>query len=86
MASCISTIIVVMGLFTMCRPIQANWDKSAGTCSPPTVITSLSYLVSAAAVATDWVCAILPGFMLYKTQMKTATKVSISIILGLGVL
>ncbi|KAF5572547.1 hypothetical protein FPANT_13004 [Fusarium pseudoanthophilum] len=85
-ASCISTIIVIMGLFTMCRPIQANWDKSAGTCSPPTVITSLSYLVSAAAVATDWVCAILPGFMLYKTQMKTATKVSISIILGLGVL
>lgn len=70
----------------MCRPIQANWDKSAGNCSPPTVITSLSYLVSAAAVATDWVCAILPGFMLYKTQMKTATKVSISIILGLGVL
>ncbi|CAH0051652.1 unnamed protein product [Clonostachys solani] len=84
--SCISTIIVIVGLFAMCRPIQANWDKAAGTCSPPIVITSLSYLVSAAAVATDWVCAILPGFMLYKAQMKTATKVSISIILGLGVL
>ncbi|KAL6352269.1 hypothetical protein LRP88_14475 [Fusarium phalaenopsidis] len=70
----------------MCRPVQANWDKSAGTCSPPIVITSLSYLVSAAAVATDWICAILPGFMLYKAQMKMATKVSISIILGLGVL
>ncbi|CAG9998286.1 unnamed protein product, partial [Clonostachys byssicola] len=84
--SCISTIIVIVGLFAMCRPIRANWDTKAGTCSPPIVITSLSYLVSAAAVATDWVCAILPGFMLYKAQMKTATKVSISIILGLGVL
>ncbi|VUC26104.1 unnamed protein product [Clonostachys rosea] len=84
--SCISTIIVIVGLFAMCRPIQANWNPGAGTCSPPIVITSLSYLVSAAAVATDWVCAILPGFMLYKAQMKTATKVSISIILGLGVL
>ncbi|KAI8682384.1 hypothetical protein NCS56_00361000 [Fusarium sp. Ph1] len=85
-ASCISTLIVIIGLFAMCRPVQANWDKSAGTCSPPIVITSLSYLVSAAAVATDWICAILPGFMLYKAQMKMATKVSISIILGLGVL
>ncbi|UPK97022.1 hypothetical protein LCI18_007957 [Fusarium solani-melongenae] len=72
-ASCISTLI-------------ANWDKSAGICSPPIVITSLSYLVSAVAVATDWICAILPGFMLYKAQIKMATKVSISIILGLGVL
>lgn len=70
----------------MCRPVQANWDKSTGTCSPPIVIISLSYLVSAAAVATDWICAILPGFMLYKAQMRMATKVSISVILGLGVL
>ncbi|KAF4983784.1 hypothetical protein FZEAL_868 [Fusarium zealandicum] len=85
-ASCISTLIVIIGLMAMCRPIAANWDKDAGQCSPPTVIVSLSYLVSAAAVATDWVCAILPGFMLYKTQMKTATKVSISIILGMGIL
>ncbi|KAM5361834.1 hypothetical protein ACJZ2D_012864 [Fusarium nematophilum] len=70
----------------MCRPISANWNKNAGVCSPPIVITSLSYLVSAAAVATDWICAVLPGFMLYKAQMKRATKISISIILGLGVL
>ncbi|RSL68601.1 hypothetical protein CEP54_002706 [Fusarium duplospermum] len=85
-ASVISTLIVIIGLLTMCRPISANWDKNAGQCSPPIVITSLSYLVSAAAVLTDWVCAILPGFMLYKTQMKRATKISINVILGLGVL
>ncbi|KAF4443398.1 hypothetical protein F53441_11447 [Fusarium austroafricanum] len=84
--SFISSIIVIIGLFTMCRPIQANWDQSAGTCSPPIAITSLSYLTSAAAVVTDWVCAILPAFMIYKAQMKTATKVFVSIILGLGVL
>lgn len=42
--------------------------------------------MSASSVVTDLVCAILPGFMLYKAQMKTATKISISIVLGLGVL
>ncbi|KAF5020649.1 hypothetical protein F66182_7326 [Fusarium sp. NRRL 66182] len=84
--SCISTIVVIIGLFAICRPIRANWDPSAGTCSSPVVIVSLSYLVSAAAVATDFVCSILPGFMLYKAQMKLATKVSISVILGMGIL
>ncbi|KAF4987607.1 hypothetical protein FDECE_15361, partial [Fusarium decemcellulare] len=68
-ASCVCTLIVIFGLFTMCRPVTANWDKDAGTCSPPIVITSLSYLVSAGSILTDWVCAILPGFMLYKAQM-----------------
>ncbi|KAJ3521555.1 hypothetical protein NM208_g8988 [Fusarium decemcellulare] len=85
-ASCISTFIVIIGLFAMCRPIAANWDSNAGSCSPPSVLISLSYLVSAGAVATDCVCSILPGFMLYKAQMKLATKISISIILGLGIL
>ncbi|KAH7109719.1 hypothetical protein B0J13DRAFT_516841 [Dactylonectria estremocensis] len=84
--SCISPFIVIIGLMAICRPISANWDRSAGECSPPIVITGLSYLVSATSVATDLICAILPGFMLYKAQMKRATKISITIILGLGVL
>lgn len=35
---------------------------------------------------TDIVCAALPALMLYKAQMKLATKVSISLVLGLGAL
>lgn len=85
-ASCISTCIVLIGLLAICQPVTANWDLSSGKCAPPNVLTSLSYLVSASSVVTDLVCAILPGFMLYKAQMKTATKISISIVLGLGVL
>ncbi|KAF4458853.1 hypothetical protein FALBO_14397 [Fusarium albosuccineum] len=82
--SCISTFIVVIGLMAICRPISAMWTGK-GECSAPVVITSLSYFVSATAVLTDWICAILPAVMLYKAQMKKATKISISIILGLGV-
>ncbi|UPL03040.1 hypothetical protein LCI18_013974 [Fusarium solani-melongenae] len=85
-ASCISTCIVLIGLLAICQPVTANWDLSSGKCAPPNVLTSLSYLVSASSVVTDLVCAILPGFMLYKSHMKTATKISISIVLGLGVL
>ncbi|KAJ3534690.1 hypothetical protein NM208_g7436 [Fusarium decemcellulare] len=84
-ASIISTLIVLIGLLAICQPVTANWDPSAGKCAPVVVLTSLSYLVSASSVVTDLVCAILPGFMLYKAQMKTATKVSISIILGASI-
>ncbi|KAH7144215.1 hypothetical protein B0J13DRAFT_444021 [Dactylonectria estremocensis] len=84
--SCISSLIIVIALLAMCQPVSAAWGASPGHCAPTMILTGLSYMVSAASVAIDWVCAILPGFMLYKAQMKRQTKISITIILGLGVL
>ncbi|KAJ3530115.1 hypothetical protein NM208_g9472 [Fusarium decemcellulare] len=83
--SSMSAFIVIIGLFTMCRPLHATWNRSEGECAPPIVLTSLAYQISASSMVTDLVCAILPGFMLWKTQIKIATKISITIILGLGV-
>ncbi|KAM0337465.1 hypothetical protein ACHAPU_011542 [Fusarium lateritium] len=80
-----STTTVIIGLFLICRPISTAWGHE-GTCAPSIVIASLGYLVSAGAVLTDWICAILPIFMLYKSNMKTATKISVSFILGLAAL
>ncbi|KAF4454258.1 hypothetical protein F53441_3259 [Fusarium austroafricanum] len=80
----IPMLYVVIASFAVCRPIEANWTGQ-GTCSIP-VIKSLGYTVSISAVVTDWVCAILPVFMLYKAHMRKATKVSVSIILGLAAL
>ncbi|KAM0546228.1 hypothetical protein ACHAPJ_011014 [Fusarium lateritium] len=37
-------------------------------------------------LVTDWICAILPIFMLYKSNMKRATKFSVGVILGLAAL
>ncbi|KAF5009865.1 hypothetical protein FDECE_3938 [Fusarium decemcellulare] len=81
----LSTLAVVIGLFCLCQPLAAFWGEP-GKCVDPIVITALAYLISIGAVIADWSCAIVPGFILWKTQMKTATKVSISIVLGLGVL
>ncbi|KAM0318321.1 hypothetical protein ACHAPQ_010706 [Fusarium lateritium] len=81
----LSTTTVIIGLFLICRPISTAWGHE-GTCAPTIVIASLGYLVSAGAVVTDWICAILPIFMLYKSNMKIATKISVSFILGLAAL
>ncbi|KAF5595178.1 integral membrane protein PTH11 [Fusarium subglutinans] len=87
-ATLIFTIITMMyntiGTFFACMPISANWNDRRN-CSVP-FIMSLGYVVSISAVITDWICAILPIFMLYKSHMRKATKVSVSIILGLAAL
>lgn len=78
-----SALIVFISLFVLCRPLPATWTGK-GTCASPATLAILSYFVSVSSLITDLVCAVLPGFMLYKTQMKTATKISISLVLGLG--
>ncbi|CVL03805.1 related to integral membrane protein PTH11 [Fusarium proliferatum] len=80
-----AALIVFISLFVLCTPLPATWTGQ-GTCASPSALAILSYFVSAASLVTDLVCAILPGFMLYKTQMKTATKISISLVLGMGAL
>ncbi|KAJ0127288.1 Uncharacterized protein HZ326_29606 [Fusarium oxysporum f. sp. albedinis] len=77
----LSTSVVIIGLFLICRPISTAWGHT-GTCASTVVIASLGYLVSAGAVVTDWICAILPLFMLYKFNMKLATKIGVSAVLG----
>ncbi|KAI1015358.1 hypothetical protein LB504_010978, partial [Fusarium proliferatum] len=84
MAIC-AALIDFISLFVLCTPLPATWTGK-GTCASPSALAILSYFVSAACLVTDLVCAILPGFMLYKTQMKTATKISISLVLGMGAL
>ncbi|CAJ0555007.1 Ff.00g135200.m01.CDS01 [Fusarium sp. VM40] len=81
----LSTTTVIIGLLVICRPISTAWGHE-GTCAPTVVIASLGYLVSTGAVVTDWICAVLPIFMLYKSNMKRATKFSVAIILGLAAL
>lgn len=82
--TCITSLIGFIGVLTVCRPVHAHWTPNVGECAPTSVITNLSYLVSASSIVTDWACAILPIFILWKTQMKTQTKISVAIVLTLG--
>ncbi|KAF5556412.1 integral membrane protein PTH11 [Fusarium napiforme] len=79
----ICAMIVFIGLFVLCKPLSATWNGD-GKCSPPSALAILACFVSASSILTDIICAALPALMLYKAQMKLATKVSISMVLGLG--
>ncbi|KAI0601560.1 hypothetical protein F4775DRAFT_589337 [Biscogniauxia sp. FL1348] len=86
----IATIIgcVVPGVvaITLCRPLSAQWDPSAGTCGDYTVIINLSYAVSVITVVTDYICAITPGILIRSLNITRQQKVPLMITLSLGIL
>jgi hypothetical protein len=83
----ISTLVSVIGfigVLTVCKPVEAQWEMTAAQCASRSVIISLNYLISAGAIVTDWSCAIVPALILWKSQLKTKVKLSVGIVLGLG--
>ncbi|KAK1984928.1 hypothetical protein LZ30DRAFT_406463 [Colletotrichum cereale] len=78
-----------IGVLLLCRPVEANWNQALikegrGECSSVTSMLGLSYTSTAATIATDLACAVLPAIILWQTQMKLSTKIVVSTILSFG--
>lgn len=66
---------------------RKNWDvEVAGSCQPREYQTALSFAVAAVSISTDWTFACLPVFLLWNVQMDPRVKLSVVVMLGLGVL
>lgn len=83
--SLIAALTTDIAVLAQCKPIAATWNPALGKCAPPSVITGVSYFISASAILTDWACAILPAFILWDVQMRLRVKASVAIVLALGV-
>ncbi|KAI1459611.1 hypothetical protein F4805DRAFT_47782 [Annulohypoxylon moriforme] len=82
-------IISIVGSASSCRPFAANWDlrlitEGKGSCSPVSAVLGISYTSTAITIATDIGCAILPGVILWKTQLKLKVKLSVGLLLSFG--
>lgn len=78
-----------IGILLLCSPVEANWNTSlvtAGkaTCASMETMVALSYTSTASSIATDLACAVLPGVILWRTQMKLSSKIYISVLLSFG--
>ena len=82
----LSTLIAFIALFCVCKPIAAALNPAlpGAKCSSVGVVISLGYFVSATSLTTDFSCAILPIFILWKVQMSKRAKVTVATILGVG--
>ncbi|KAL4730871.1 hypothetical protein ACLX1H_002913 [Fusarium chlamydosporum] len=70
-----------------CKPISFAWDKNQpGKCIDLNVAISLTISYSITAVITDLIFAILPGFIIWKLQLKKKTKYFLIPLLAMGCL
>ncbi|KAI2609402.1 uncharacterized protein GGS25DRAFT_484517 [Hypoxylon fragiforme] len=73
-------------VFARCQPFAANYNPLMGTCLPGNGFIIVSYFGSVVQVVTDWVCAIVPFFVVKDLQMPKRKKISLLAVLMLGVL
>lgn len=85
--STLSAFSTIVGILALCTPVARTWDFNLqGHCGPPEILTRLGYFISASCIVSDWSCAIMPIFILWNSQMRWLMKISVGVVLALGVL
>lgn len=76
----------VVLVLVQCRPIEAHWIPSRGSCMGRIVPTVLTYAASVSNVITDFAVAVIPMCLVRKLQMRAKLKLYAQLIMGLGML
>ncbi|RVX72763.1 hypothetical protein B0A52_04162 [Exophiala mesophila] len=84
LSTCASFATIILRL-VWCKPVEATWGAAPGSCRSISTRINTGYFMSAVIIFTDWSCAILPVVMLWGLQMKLKEKISVIILLSLGV-
>ncbi|KAL7628345.1 hypothetical protein AAE478_002547 [Parahypoxylon ruwenzoriense] len=76
-----SYLVTFIGDMLVCQPIEASWKpelvlEGKAYCSPMELMIGLSHTATGSTVATDLACAVLPGIVLWNTQMDKKAKLS----------
>ncbi|KAI8949501.1 hypothetical protein F4801DRAFT_580327 [Xylaria longipes] len=77
----VTTFIVAF----QCVPLSVAWGIGEGTCLPAAVLANTGYSISAMDIASSFLYAGLPAYLLKGVQLSIKVKASIIVLLGLGV-
>ncbi|KAI1763612.1 hypothetical protein GGR53DRAFT_531365 [Hypoxylon sp. FL1150] len=82
-----SYLVTFIGDMLVCRPIEASWKpelvlSGEAYCAPMELMIALSHTATGSTVATDLACAVLPGIILWNTQMNKRSKISAYVLLS----
>ncbi|KAH7167098.1 hypothetical protein DER46DRAFT_625040 [Fusarium sp. MPI-SDFR-AT-0072] len=81
---CTGVVFFFVTLF-QCTPISYFWNQDQpGKCVKPEVIMALTYLYSVFSVISDFTCAILPMFLVFKLNMGRKTKLALIPIMAMA--
>ncbi|KAJ4297448.1 hypothetical protein N0V90_005339 [Kalmusia sp. IMI 367209] len=73
----------IVGL--QCRPLPFAWGEGTGTCMNPKILGNTGFSISAMDIISSLLYATIPVFLLRGVQLSLKMKISIIILLGLGV-
>ncbi|OTA99639.1 hypothetical protein M426DRAFT_253773 [Hypoxylon sp. CI-4A] len=85
-----SIVLFFWNIF-QCSPVPAQWDYTiladdpTSRCVSAEEIVNAAYALSVMSILSDWMYALLPIPMLWKVKMTTQAKMTVVVVLGLGV-
>lgn len=74
-----------------CTPVQAQWDYTVlssdptAKCASADAVVMAAYALSVMNILSDWLYALLPIPMIWNVKMTIEAKLTVSLVLGLGV-
>ncbi|CAG9999831.1 unnamed protein product [Clonostachys byssicola] len=83
----ISSAVVFFWNIFQCIPVEKQWDYriADGQCVQPDGIVVVAYVMSAITILTDFFYALIPIPMVRKVKMTIQAKVTVILILGMGI-
>ncbi|EXM17944.1 hypothetical protein RAB80_005470 [Fusarium oxysporum f. sp. vasinfectum] len=84
-----SFCVTFFGILTFCRPVEGNWNtalvlEGKATCATTETLIGISHTNTATSIVTDVGCIVLPGILLWKTQMTIRAKLQVLCLLSLA--
>lgn len=82
-----SSVLFFWDLF-QCKPVAAQWDTTIPgyQCIAAIEVVNAAYALSVLNIVTDWLYALLPIPMIWNAKMTTQAKMTVALVLSLGVL
>ncbi|WZH44176.1 hypothetical protein QYS62_005194 [Fusarium acuminatum] len=84
-----SFCVTFFGILLFCRPIEGNWNtalvlEGKATCASMETLIGISHTNTGTSIVTDIGCFVLPGILLWKTQMSFKAKLQVLCLLSLA--
>ncbi|KAJ4388578.1 hypothetical protein N0V93_006036 [Gnomoniopsis smithogilvyi] len=81
-----STALFLWDIF-QCNPVAAQWDYTIPgyQCASTSQVVNVAYSLSVLSILSDWLYALLPIPMLWKATMTPQAKITVSVVLSLGI-
>ncbi|CAI6334544.1 unnamed protein product [Periconia digitata] len=74
---------IIVGL--QCQPLRYAWGEGTGICLSPKLLANTGFAVSAMDIFSSFLYASLPIFLLRGIQLSLQAKISVVVLLGMGI-